>query len=485
MKPDTLKEKTAKGLLWGGFSNGMQQVLNLLFGICLARILTPADYGMVGMLTIFSLIAGLLQESGFTAALANKKTIRHEDYNAVFWFSFLTGLLMYVILFFAAPLIADFYHQPALTSLSRCVFLGFLISSTGTAHNAYLFRNMKVKENALISMWSLVISGITGVTMAFCGMAYWGLAMQGLVFVSCNTAGKWLFSGWRPTFEINLKPLKGMIGFSCKILGANIVTIINNNILTVLLGRFYTNKDVGLYNQANKWNMMGYSTIQGMINGIAQPTFHNVEDDRNRQVRVFRKMLRFTSFITFPCMFGLALTAPELITIAVTDKWAESAVMMQVICIGGAFIPIQYLYQNLIISRGKSDLNLCNSILYGIIQIITAVICCQFSIQIMIAANVLINILWILVWHYWAWKEIRIPLLAVLKDITSFAGIAVAVMISTYFITREIGNVYGLFISKIVVAAVLYITIMKLAGIAIFKECVRFIYEHFPKKKEL
>lgn len=485
MKPETLKEKTAKGLLWGGFSNGMQQVLNLAFGICLARILTPTDYGMVGMLTIFSLIAGLLQESGFTAALANKKTIRHEDYNAVFWFSFLTGILMYVILFFAAPFIADFYHQPALTSLSRFVFLGFLISSTGTAHNACLFRNMKVKETAIISMCSLVVSGVSGVAMAFCGMAYWGLAVQGLVFVSCNTAGKWLFSGWKPTLTINLRPLKGMIGFSCKILGANIVTNINNNILTVLLGRFYTNKDVGLYNQANKWNTMGYSTIQGMINGIAQPTFHNVENDRERQIRVFRKMLRFTSFITFPCMLGLALTAPELITIAVTDKWAESAGMMQIICIGGAFIPIQYLYQNLIISHGKSDLNLWNSILYGAVQIGTAVICCHFSIQIMIVAYVLVNILWILVWHYWAWKEIHIPLLAVLKDITSFAGIAVAVMIATFFITRGISNIYGLFISKVVVAVVLYVMIMKLTGVAIFNECVRFVYDHFQKKKKL
>lgn len=483
MKPQTLKEKTAKGLLWGGFSNGIQQVLNLLFGICLARILTPADYGMVGMLTIFSLIAGLLQESGFTAALANKKTIRHEDYNAVFWFSVLTGGFMYIILFLAAPLIARFYHQPALTALSRCVFLGFVISSTGTAHNAYLFRNMKVKQNAIISMCSLVVSGVAGITMAFSGMAYWGLAIQGLLFVSCNTLGKWYFSGWRPTFHIDLRPLKGMIGFSCKILGANIVTNINNNILTVLLGRFYTNKDVGLYNQANKWNTMGYSTIQGMISGIAQPTFHNVEDDRERQVRVFKKILRFTAFITFPCMFGLSLTAPELITIAVTDKWAASAGMMQIICIGGAFLPIQNLYQNLIISRGKSDLNLWNSILYGIVQIVAAVICCRFGIRVMIIAYVLINVLWLFVWHYWAWKEIRLSLFSALKDILSFAGMAAGVMVVTYFITWRIGNVYLLFAAKILIAVGLYIVVMRLSGAAIFKECVRYICEHFQKKK--
>lgn len=483
MAQQSLKEKTAKGLFWGGISNGVQQLLNLLFGICLARLLSPGDYGMVGMLTIFTQIAGLLQESGFTSALANKKIIRHEDYNAVFWFSFLTGGLLYIVLFLCAPFIADFYHQPELTNLSRYVFLGFLISSTGTSHNACLFRNMKVKEAAVISMASLVVSGIAGVTMAFCGMAYWGLATQGLVYICCNTFGKWYFSGWRPTLHIDFRPLKGMVSFSCKILGANIVTNINNNILTVLLGRFYTNREVGLYNQANKWNTMGYSTIQGMVNGIAQPTFHNVEDDRERQVRVFRKILRFTSFITFPCMFGLSLTAPELITIAVTDKWADSAQMMQVICIGGAFLPIQNLYQNLIISRGRSDVNLWNSVLYGVVQITGAIVCCSFGIRVMIIVYVLLNIAWLFVWHYWVWRETRLSLIAVLKDILPFAGAAAVVMIATYFMTMQLTNIYLLFLSKVLLAIVLYVIVMKVSGAAIFNECVLYIRERFKKGK--
>ena len=201
MTEQSLKDKTAKGLFWGGLSNGMQQLLNLIFGIALARILDAEDYGMIGMLSIFSLIASTLQESGFTAALANKKNISHEDYNAVFWFSLFTSGLLYILLFFLSPYIAEFYHTPALIPLARYTFLGFFIASLGIAHNAYLFRNLKVKQKAFIQLTGLILSNITGVTLALCGMAYWGIATQGLVYVTSNTILFWRYSGWKPTLH--------------------------------------------------------------------------------------------------------------------------------------------------------------------------------------------------------------------------------------------------------------------------------------------
>lgn len=473
----TLKDKTAKGLLWGGVSNGVQQVLNMVFGICLARLLTPDDYGMVGMLYIFSLIASTLQESGFTAALTNKKEISHADYNAVFWFSVLTGTLLYVVLFFCAPLIAAYYHKPQLTPLSRYLFLSFVISSIGIAHNAYLFRNLRVKQNAIITMTSLILSGVVGVSMAFAGMAYWGLATQSMAFVTCVTIGRWWLSGFRPTFSINLRPLGSMLAFSSKILFANIVTNINNNILSVILGRYYSAKEVGYYNQANKWNCMGYFTIQNMVNGVAQPVLHNVADDRERHLRVFRKMLRFTAFISFPCMFGLALVAPQLITITVTDKWAASASLLQIICIGGAILPIQNLYSNLILSKGRSDLCLWNNILLGGVQIVAVLLCCRYGMHALVQAYVGINILWIFVWHYLVWREIRLSLLDVLKDILPYAFIAGIIMLAVHYTTQGLHNVYLLFAVRIVVAALLYILCMQLSGSATYRECLQYLFK--------
>ena len=166
MTEQSLKEKTAKGLFWGGVSNGVQQLLNLFFGIFLARLLSPSDYGMVGMLTVFSALASILQEGGFISALTNRKQTNHKDYNAVFWFSCLMGISMYSLLFFCAPLIARFYNQPELTSLARLSFLSFLISSTNVAPRAFLFKRLKTKENAIISFFALTFSGILGIILA-------------------------------------------------------------------------------------------------------------------------------------------------------------------------------------------------------------------------------------------------------------------------------------------------------------------------------
>lgn len=171
MSQPSLKEKTAKGLLWGGIGNGALQLLNLAFGIFLSRLLTPADYGMVGALTIFSALAGIFAESGFILAIVNKKEVRHDDYNAVFWFNITVGGTLYLLLFACAPLIARFYHTPELAPLARFLFLSFLVGSTTAAPLAYYFRNLMVKERSQIQIAAIVVSGIVGVTCAYRGWA--------------------------------------------------------------------------------------------------------------------------------------------------------------------------------------------------------------------------------------------------------------------------------------------------------------------------
>ena len=475
MAEQSLKEKTAKGLFWGGLSNGVQQLLNLFFGIFLSRILTPDDYGMVGMLSIFSLIAGSLQESGFIAALANKREISHKDYNAVFWFSTGLSACLYLILFFCAPLIAQFYNTPQLTALARYSFLGFFIASLGIAHSAYLFRNLMVKQKAIAVTIGLVASGTIGVTMAFLGFAYWGIATQSIVYVGTVKICYWRFSSWHPTLSFDFRPLKGMLSFSSKLLATNIFNHINNNILTVILGKFYSGQEVGYFTQANKWNSMGYSVVSGTVNSVAQPVLSTLSDDRERQQRAFRKMLRFTAFISFPAMLGLSLIAPELIILSITDKWLPSASILQLLCIGGAFIPVTNLYSNLIISKGKSNIYMWNTICLGIIQLVTMLLLYPYGIRTMISIYVAINICWLLVWHYFVWREIRLSLFMALKDVLPFAVIAAGVMAAAYYITIGITNLYLLIISKILIAALLYTAIMWLSRSVTFRESLHYI----------
>lgn len=479
MDQQSLKKKTAKGLFWGGLSNSLQLLLNLVFGVFLLRKLSPSDYGMVGMLNIFSLIASSIQESGFTSALANKKEASHEDFNAVFWFSVIAGGGMYIFLFCMAPFISSFYHTPELTVLARYSFLGFFISSMGTAHSAYMFKNLMVKQKSISNFVSIFLSGVVGVTLAWNGMAYWGLVIQSLCFVSFNTILYWILSGWRPSLSVSFSPLKGMIAFSSRILFTNIFSTINNNLMTVVLGRFYTKIDVGYLNNATKWTSMGQMTILGMSNGVAQPVLREVIDDKERQVRVFRKMFRFVAFISFPAMFGLAFVAPELVTCAITAKWIGSIGLMQLLCIGAAFVPLSNMFSNLIVSHGRSNVHMWSTIFLGLIQLFVALTCYDFGIRVMVICYVLVNISWLFVLYFLSRKYLSLLMIDMLKDMLPFMLIAAICMGFAWFVVYSL-NIEGIFsfVVKVIVSAILYITVMKILNVKTFDETI----SYFKKK---
>ena len=300
MTNDSLKERTARGLLWGGLNQGGMQVMNLVFGIVLGRLLTPDDYGLIGELAIFSLLANSIQDSGFAVALTNKRDATHLDYNSVFWFNIAVSLLLYVALFLAAPLIAAFYREPQLTPLARYLFFAFVVASFSIVPRNLLFKQLRQKELALMAFIALLVSGCVGVGMAWAGLAYWGLATQTLTFNLCVSLLSWRLSGWRPSRQVSLRPIREMVGFSSKMLATNICIHLNNNLFTMVFGRLYGKETTGLYNQASKWNTMGCQFVSGMVQGVAQPTFVQVGDDAERLRRAFRKMLRYTSLIASP-----------------------------------------------------------------------------------------------------------------------------------------------------------------------------------------
>ena len=475
MSESSLKEKTAKGLFWGGFSNGAQQLLNLAFGIVLGRLLDASDYGMVGMLTIFSAIASALQEGGFVSALTNRKEVCHKDYNAVFWFSMLCSIIIYILLFLAAPLIAGFYQTPELVPLSRFSFLGFVIASMSIAPRAYLFKNQKIKETTIISISSLGISGTVGILLAANGFAYWGMATQSITFVTVMTVLNFYFSRWKPKLEFDFRPIREMIGFSSKLIITNIFNIINNNLFSVLLGKFYSAREVGNFAQANKWNGMGHTLITGMINGIAQPVFTSVADDKARQLAIFRKLLRFTAFISFPAMLGLSLVSKELIVITVGAKWLPSAYILQLLCIWGAFIPIINLFSNLIISRGHSSVYMWNAICLSILQLTAVCAMYPYGLEWMLRIFVAINIGWLFVWFGFVRREINLRLYDMLKDLSPYLLLSAALVTGTHYATRPIENLYLGMIAKIILVAGLYAFILWRLQSVIFRESIEFL----------
>ena len=201
MAESSLRERTAKGLFWGGISGGVQQILALVIGIVLARHLLPADYGMVAMLTVFSLLAANLEESGFTSAIAIKKNVGDRDYNAVLWFSLIMSVVLYGVLWFAAPLISMFNHTPELTKLARVSCLGLVVSRLGIAQSAYLFRNLMVKQRMIATFIAVCTAGVVGIVLVLRGFAYWGLVAQDLTYKFMIVLMYWTLSPWRPRMQ--------------------------------------------------------------------------------------------------------------------------------------------------------------------------------------------------------------------------------------------------------------------------------------------
>ena len=472
----TLKEKTAQGLLWGGLNSGIQQLVGLAFGIVLGRLLSPSDYGMMAMISIFSLVATALQDSGFRTALTNIEHPKHEDYNSVFWFNIIMASSLYAILFLAAPLIGEYYHTPRVVPLCRYAFLSIVIASFGTAQSAYLFKHLRAKQQAEAGALAVILSSLTGVGMAFAGMAYWSLATQGLVYVGINTLLQWHFSPWRPSIHgITFAPVRRMFRFSCKILATTIMTHVNNNVLNILLGHYFTPRDTGNYNQAYQWNTKCYSLVQSMVAQVAQPVLVSLNGEEGRQKDVFRKMMRFTAFITFPLLFGFGLVAKEFIVTAIGEKWLASAQLIQILCISGATMPLSTLFSNMIISKGRSGTFFWCTFTLGLVQIATMIMIWPMGIRTMVIAYTLLNTSWLLVWLFFVRRLIGYGYWMFFCDVMPFALAAAGVMGVAYVATMPLSNMIALLITRFIIAVVLYYVVMKIARVKILAECERFV----------
>lgn len=509
---DNLKERTAKGLFWSLFGNGAQQVVVMLIGILLGRLLSPADYGLVGMLTIFSILASNLQESGFTAALTVKKEATHADFNAVFWTSTFLSAALYAILFCCAPLIAAYDHSPELTLLGRVIFLGFFFTSLGISHVAWLMRNLRVREKTMAQVTASLLSGFIGLGCAFAGCGVWSLVAMDLSYKFTHTFMVWRATPWRPTLHIDLRPAWQMFGFGSKLLITNTLNTINGQLLQSLMGHFYKPTTMGHYSQANKWNTLGTSLLTGMLNSVARPVLAKVGGEEGtegtadaansgyeRQKRVMRKMLRFTAMLSFPAMMGIGLVA-DFVPLLMGDKWLFCVPYLQVLCVGGAFLPVNEIFSNLMISRQRSDLYLYTTTAFLVIQfalvgLFTAqafyslpyfqtLASGEASLLPLLVCVVALQPIWFFVLFFVVKRLLVIRLAEVLSDVLPFLLTALASLAAGYFASEGIVGAMSidgyvvrllLIVFKVLITATVYCSVMWTARVEVFRECVAFV----------
>ena len=474
-KEPTLKEKTAKGLFWGGISNFVQQLIGMVFGMFIARILLPEDYGLVTMLAIFPAISNTIMDSGFSIALVNKETIAHKDYNAVFWFNLLVGIGMYFVLFLFAPLIANFFDQPVLTNLSRILFLSFLISSAGIAHNSILLKKMQAKQRGIIDMASVFLSGSIGLFLAFKGFAFWGLAFQQVIQSLTSVLLRWYFSRWKPTFEFDFSQLKNMFAFSIKLFLTNVLSQISSNLFPTIVGKLYGKIETGYYAQGSKWAGYGNAVVVSTINSIAHPVLVEAKTDIPRQLQIFRKMLRFGGFLSFPAMLGLAFVSRDFILIFLGEKWINSVIYLQLYCIWGINGYLVSLYLLLIYSHGKSDIYLKLTLILFVSQLIGLLVCSPFGVLVMVYIFLGLYLCSTFLWQYYANKLIGLKIKDIFRDLFPYFAATIFSIGIAWCLSILIDNIYLKFAVKCISMIAIYCLILWRANSIIFKEGLNYL----------
>jgi len=465
-------------------NNTLTQVVGMAFGIIMGWLLSPSDYGMTAVLTVFCVIASEMQNSGFKSALINQESPSDRDYNSVFWFNVGMGAIIYCVLFFAAPLIARYFHEPKLVPLSRYVFIGNIFSCLGVAQSAWLTKNMRFRQIAQAGVAAMFAADAVGILLAWMGAGYWALATQNVLFIGFNTLLLWLYSDWRPSLSVDFGPVRRMFRFGVKMLIAGMFNRLNDQILNVLLGKYFTKTDVGYYNQAFQWNSKAYGTVRGMGETVAQTVLVDAQSERERQVRVLRKLIRFLAFVSFPLLYGLGLVAHEFIGILLPERWMRSADLLRVLCVGGAVMPLLAPLCNLIIARGRSDLYMWSTIGFAVLQTVLLVALRGYGIQAMVVAYVVLNVTWLFVWHFLVRKLVGYRLRHFLADTLPFAAVAAVVMLATWMLTRQVTLLPLLLALRIAIAAALYYVALRLLHAKILDECVDFLLAKFRKSDQ-
>jgi len=384
----SLKEKAIHGVSWSAIDNVASSGISFLIGIVLARILSPAEFGILGMITVFIAVSNSIVDSGFSNALIRKNDAKDIDYNTVFYFNLLLGCFLYLILFFSAPIISVFFNEPILISVTRVMGTVLIINAFSIIQRTLLVKKVDFKTQTKISFIASITSGIVGIGMALEGMGVWSLVGQQVSRQLLNTIFLWVYSTWRPVLEFSKQSFKELFGFGSKLLVSGLIDTIYKNIYYLIIGKFYTAAQLGQYTRAEQFNMVFSSNLTSVVQRVSYPVLSSIQDEAERLKQAYRRVIKTTMLVTFACMLGLAAIAKPLIVILIGGKWLPAVPFLQIICFAGMLYPLHAINLNMLQIKGRSDLFLKLEIIKKLIAILPITLGVFFGIEFMLWGSV-------------------------------------------------------------------------------------------------
>ena len=403
----SIKEKALSGLFWAAIQQFSTQGISFAVSLILSRLLLPAEFGTIALLSVFISLGIVLMESGLGQSLIRTTNPTIEDYSTVFYFNLAGSIIIYGIIYFCAPFIADFYKQNSLEKIVRWYGLIFISNALSSIHFTRLTKEMQFKKELTITIPSLILSGIIGITMAYWGYGVWSLVASGLSQSMAVAFQMWIRSDWAPIFKFNKEKFKYHFQYGYKLTLSGILDTLFTNAYVIIIGKFFAPAQVGFYNRADTLKQLPVSNISSILNKVTFPLFAEVKDDNVRLKEMYQKIMQMVLFFVAPILLIMSALAEPLFRFLFTDKWLPAVPYFQIICWGGILYPIHAYNLNILKVKGRSDLFLKLEVLKKIIFVLAIGFSFKFGIYGLLYSGIMISIVAFFINTYYSGKFIN------------------------------------------------------------------------------
>ena len=483
IQSSSLKSKTVSGVGWSAADSFLGQGVSFLVGLVLARLLSPSEYGLVGIITIFTTILSGFVDCGFSNSLIRKKDASNDDYNTMFIVNLALSMVMYALLFVSAPWIAKFFEREELTLLTRVTGLILIIQALSIVQNTILTKRIDFKTKAKASFIAAVSSGIIGISMAYNGFGVWSLVAQMIANQLFSTLCLWIFNKWLPYFRFNSDSFVYMWGFGWKMMLSGFLDRTWAQLYQTVVGKCYTPETLGQYTRAKLFARIFSQNFTSIIQRVTYPALSAIQDDKQRLKEGYRKIIKLSMFVTIVCMFSLGAVSEPLIYCMIGEQWQQASTFLPLICITMSMYPLQAINLNMLQVQGRSDLFLMLEIIKKIIGIGPLCLGIFIDIYWMLAGSIVTCIIAFFLNSHWSGKFIGYSSCQQLKDIAPSYGIASLIVVSVYFL-KFVPLTYWIILPlQVAVGIGVFFFICNIFKIQEYQEIKEIVLTYYPKIK--
>mgnify|MGYP002626508110 FL=1 len=481
---ESLKHKTVKGLGWSALDNAARYGMQFVIGIVLARLLSPDDYGLLGLVGIFTVVCTALVNGGFTTALIRKKDATEDDYNTAFICNFGMSLLLYAVIFVCAPLIASFFNRWELTALVRVSSLGLIIGALGMVQQTCLTKRIDFKTQTKITLVASAISGAMGIGMAVAGLGVWALVAQQLMSHTMRTIQLYIYNRWLPQLRFSKDSFAKLFGFGWKMMVSALLDAVWKELYQVVVGKFYNPATLGQYTRGQHYAKLFSQNLTNVVQRVTYPVLSSIQDEPERMVSAYRRIIRTSMFITAVSLFALGAVSEPLIYCMIGPKWHEASTYLPFICIASTLYPLHAINLNMLQVQGRSDLFLGLEVIKKIIALAPLFIGAFVGIMPMLWTNIAVGIVAFFLNSYYSGRLIGYSSWMQLKDIAPSYALATVIALSVYFLKWLPLSYWVVLPLQIAMGAAVFFTVCKVFEPSEYKEIREILKSGKLKRKK-